>query len=192
MAIMSSPPPTGSDIAVTVVGPDRPGIVADVTAALAELRLNLTDSTMTLLRGHFAMMLVCSATGGVTADDVAAALEPVAASGHLLATARPLTDEPVPEPAGVGPVGLRPMSYTLVVHGADRLGIVAAMTAAIARAGGNITDLSTRLAGALYLLTAEIDLPAGADVGALGADLADEGERLGVTASLTPADADVL
>ena len=45
-------------IAVTVLGHDRPGIVADVTAALAGPAGNLEDSTMTLLRGHFAMVLL--------------------------------------------------------------------------------------------------------------------------------------
>ena len=49
----------------------------------------------------------------------------------------------------------------LSVHGADRLGIVAAMTRVLADAGGNITDLTTRLAGTLYVLVAEVELPAG-------------------------------
>lgn len=38
-------------LAVTVLGDDRPGIVAEVTAAVAGLGGNLEDSTMTLLRG---------------------------------------------------------------------------------------------------------------------------------------------
>ena len=179
-----------TDIAVTVVGPDRPGIVAEVSAALAELGLNLTDSTMTLLRGHFAMVLVCSPEAGghraATADEtaVAAALRPLTEAGHLVATARALDDEPPASAVG------RP--YTLVVHGADRLGIVAAMTGALARVGGNITDLTTRLAGTLYLLTAEVDLPTGTDVDALSTDLGDEAARLGVTAMLTAAEADML
>jgi glycine cleavage system transcriptional repressor len=193
-----------NDIAVTVVGPDRPGIIADVSAALAGLGLNLTDSTMTLLRGHFAMMLVCSPrpaaegqptaeghptaegrpTAEADADAVARALRPLTDSGHLIATARALDDEPPAETGGT--------PYTLVVHGADRLGIVAAMTAALARAGGNITDLTTRLAGTLYLLTAEVDLPVATDVDTVRTDLADQAARLGVTVSLTAAEADML
>jgi glycine cleavage system transcriptional repressor len=176
-----------TDIAVTIVGPDRPGIVAEVSAALAGLRLNLTDSTMTLLRGHFAMMLVCTPdpdAGDVNADQVNAALEPLAVPGHLIATARTLEDD---ESAGVPGA-----PYTLVVHGADRLGIVAAMTAVVARHGGNITDLTTRLAGTLYSLTAEIDVPDGADIPTLNADLAAQAERLGVTANLIIVEADML
>ena len=38
------------ELAVTVIGHDRPGIIADVTEILAGLGLNLTDSTMTRLR----------------------------------------------------------------------------------------------------------------------------------------------
>ena len=51
-------------IAVTVLGDDRPGIVADVTTALADLHGNLEDSTMTLLRGHFAMVLLVRTGAG--------------------------------------------------------------------------------------------------------------------------------
>jgi glycine cleavage system transcriptional repressor len=183
-----------NEIAVTVVGPDRPGIVAEVSAALAGLGLNLTDSTMTLLRGHFAMMLVCTSPSEptqVSAADVNAALAPLTDPGHLIAIARPLFDEPEDWPDESESVE-RANTYTLVVHGADRLGIVAAMTAVLARAGGNITDLTTRLAGSLYLLTAEVDLPAGADDDALSADLQAEAERLGVIASLTAVEADML
>ena len=57
---MSTDPAPTSLHAVTVLGPDRPGIIAETTGRLAELGLNIEDSTMTLLRGHFAMTLVCS------------------------------------------------------------------------------------------------------------------------------------
>ncbi len=83
--------------------------------------------------------------------------------------------------------------YVLSVHGADRPGIVAGVTATLAKHGGNITDLSTRLGHAgLYLLVAEVSLPPGVDVVALGAQLAEAGRDLGVGVSLRPADSDVL
>jgi glycine cleavage system transcriptional repressor len=170
-----------SEIAVTVVGRDRVGTVADVSAALAGLGLNLTDSSMTLLRGHFAMTLVCA--GDATTDDIERALAAVRADGRLAVTVSPV------EPSGAGGDG---DPYTLVVHGADRLGIVAAVTGALAGAGGNITDLSTRLAGDLYVLGAEVDLPRDADVTALRDRLDAVGRDLAVEISLRPSDADVL
>ena len=55
-----------NELAITVIGPDRTGIVADVSAALAGVGANLSDSTMTRLRGHFAMTLICT---GASAED---------------------------------------------------------------------------------------------------------------------------
>ena len=43
-------------LAVTVLGHDRPGIIAETTSVLADLGANLEDSTMTILRGHLAMV----------------------------------------------------------------------------------------------------------------------------------------
>jgi glycine cleavage system transcriptional repressor len=171
-----------NEYAITVVGRDRPGTVADVAAALAALGLNLTDSTMTLLRGHFAMMLMCA--GEATEADVTSALAPLTADGNLLATTRTLPPDPEPVRAG--------SPHQLVVHGADRLGIVAAVTEVLATADGNITDLSTRLTGALYSLTAEVDMPARADLAAVRHHLAEVAGRLGVEASLQPVEADML
>ena len=58
--------------AITVIGHDRPGIIAETTAVLAGLGLNLEDSTMTLLRGHFAMMLVCPGDAAAAAVEAGA------------------------------------------------------------------------------------------------------------------------
>ncbi|MFB9765181.1 amino acid-binding protein, partial [Nocardioides kongjuensis] len=66
------------------------------------------------------------------------------------------------------------------------------VVADVAAAGGNITDLTTRLAGDLYLLVAELDLPAGSDVSAVEGAIRASAERLGVTATLRPAEADEL
>lgn len=166
------------EFAVTVIGPDRIGIVADVAGSLAALGANLTDSTMTRLRGHFTMTLICSVEA--TRAEIERALEPVS---DLIVTVRevgpdePLTDTGAP--------------YLLSVHGGDKLGIVAAITRAVADAGGNITDLSTRLTGDLYLLVAETNLSMGT-FEALDKRLAEIAHELGVDVSLRPAEADVL
>jgi len=46
--------------AITFVAEDRPGIVADVTKILYDNGFNIDDSSSTLLRGIFAMILVVS------------------------------------------------------------------------------------------------------------------------------------
>ncbi|WP_328462984.1 amino acid-binding protein [Actinoplanes sp. NBC_00393] len=167
------------ELAITVIGPDRTGIVADVAEALAEVGANLTDSTMTRLRGHFAMTLICT---GPTADEVEQALEPIS-SGGLLATVRKV------EPEADGAVQGEP--YLVSVHGADRLGIVAAVTRVVAGSGGNITDLTTRLTGPLYVLVAEVDLPAGAGE-ELAERLAVAAAELGVDVTVRRSDSEIL
>lgn len=170
-------------IAVTVIGHDRPGIIADATAGLAGLGLNLEDSTMTLLRGHFAMMLICS--GDRSPAEVQEALAPLAADGRLQVSAAAVPDE---DAADV--LGRRP--YVLTVHGGDRPGIVSAVTRVLAAAGGNITDLTTRLTGDLYVAVAEVDLPADTDAGTVTDSLRAAGDELGVGVTLRPQETDVL
>lgn len=169
-----------NELAITVIGPDRTGIVADVAEALSGLGANLTDSTMTRLRGHFAMTLVCTGPG---VDEVQRALAPLSGAGGLLATVREVHQEADATTAGT--------PYLVSVHGADRLGIVAAVTRVVAAAGGNITDLTTRLAGPLYVLVAEVDVPPG-NADQLAARLADTAGELGVEVTLRSAVPDLL
>jgi glycine cleavage system transcriptional repressor len=169
-------------LAVTVLGHDRPGIIAETTGVLAELGGNLEDSTMTILRGHFAMVLLVS--GDVSAGDAESALNPMTDDGSLIVSVREVPVEQDLQPMG--------SAHLLSVHGADRPGIVSAIAAIVAQAGGNITDLSTRLTGDLYVLLAEVDIPAGVDVAALTRDLRAVGESLGVDAVLRPLDTDLL
>jgi glycine cleavage system transcriptional repressor len=168
-------------IAVTVLGDDRPGIVADVTAALADLHGNLEDSTMTLLRGHFAMVVLVRTVAD--AASVEAALKPLTAGGSLVINARVLAESTTP--TAVGP------AYSLRVHGADRPGIVATVTRIVAQHGANIVDLGTRLGGSLYVMTAELQVPDEHAAVALERDLTGAAAELGVEVHLSPVDDDV-
>ncbi len=46
-------------IIVTVQGVDKIGIVAAVTAKMAELEVNIEDIKQTLMQGHFVMFMLC-------------------------------------------------------------------------------------------------------------------------------------
>jgi glycine cleavage system transcriptional repressor len=171
-----------NEYAITVIGHDRPGIIADVAEILAGLGLNLTDSTMTRLRGHFTMTLICA--GPPPVEEIEHGLAALTGDGALVSAVR-----------RVGPEAQTPVSgshHVLTVHGADRLGIVAAVTRAVADMGGNITDLTTRLTGSLYVLAAEVDLPVGIEPEALQARLDAVAGALNVEIGLRPVEADVL
>jgi glycine cleavage system transcriptional repressor len=88
-------------------------------------------------------------------------------TGSLLVSVKEIPPEPEPAPLGA--------TYLLSVHGADRPGIVSSVTSVVADADGNITDLSTRLSGELYVLLAEVELPPTADVAALTSRLQEQG-----------------
>ena len=162
-----------TSLAITVVGHDRPGIIAQAAEVLSQCGMNLEDSSMTLLRGHFAMTLICAGEADVA--QIESALQPLV-NGSLDVTVREVPEEPELPPLG--------STYLVTVHGADRLGIVARLASVIAEAGGNITDLTTRLAGTLYVLLAEVDLPRSADVEALQGRLAGVSAELRVDTSM--------
>ena len=161
--------------AVTAVGPDAPGEIAALAEALAGLGANLEDASMTRLRGHFAMTLVASTDSPVAA--VEAALAPVSeASGlHLSVWS---VDDDAPLPAADRP-------WRVTLHGADRPGLVAGVARALAEAGANITDLSCRLVGELYVMTLEVESPDEPQLQGVA-------ERLSVTLHVEPVDEDVL
>lgn len=168
-------------LAITVLGHDRPGIIADVTAALALRDANVEDSSMTLLGGFFAWTLFVDTQA--QADEVAADLT-FLESDELVVSVFAVAEQRVSAGSAV--------PFVISVHGADRVGIVSAITAAIASFGGNITDLQTRLGGGLYVVVAEADFPPGTQDEQLRAALVAVGKDVGVDVSVNPAETDVL
>lgn len=166
-----------SSYAVTAVGPDAPGEVAALAEALAALGANLEDASMTRLRGHFAMTMVASVER--TAAEVEQALEQAGTGLHV--SVWDVTGD------AEGPATGSP--YRVTLHGADRPGLVATVARALASYDGNITDLTCRLVGDLYVMTVEVDL---VDAEPVAQALEQVGRDLGVTLHVEPVDEDVL
>ena len=123
--------------AVAAIGRDRPGIVAAVTHNLLDHELNVEDSQMTILGGHFTTMMIV--TGG-DAVDVGAL------RADLGATARELSLEAVSvEEVADTARAVSVPTHIVTVYGVDHPGIVHAVSAALAQCEVNITDLNTRL-----------------------------------------------
>ena len=69
---------------VTVIGKDRVGIIADVTALLAQYGVNVLDISQTVLQGYFTMiMLVDAAQCTVPFADLARTLDEAGAQRSL-------------------------------------------------------------------------------------------------------------
>jgi glycine cleavage system transcriptional repressor len=173
--------------AISLFGRDRPGIVAAVTRVLADAGCNLEDTSMTILRGHFAMMLVVSGAADADAADLEGRLGPVADRLDLHCSVRAVTDEVTAAAAG----GER---WSAAVYGADRPGLVARVSEALAARGVNIVDLETRVIGEpdpVYAMHFELDVPGG-QAPQVEADLRAVAAELGVEVSLHADDADLL
>ena len=174
-------------LAVAVVGADRPGIVAGVTGVLVDHDCNLEDTSMSILRGHFTMMLVVSAPAGVDTSALEAAVAE-AGGGELVVSVRPIGDDVPQSPAGA--------AWNLAVYGADRPGIVHRVTRLLADRGVNIVDLTTRVLGSgdppVYAMILDVTLPDTLDPEAVRGELQKVAEELGVECSLHPSEADVL
>jgi glycine cleavage system transcriptional repressor len=173
-------------LAISTIGADRPGIVAAVSRVLLDHGCNLEDTSMSRLHGEFVMMLIVD--GPASADDLGAALEPVAAELDLLVGVREI------DSAAATAAPARP--HIVSVYGADHPGILHGFADLLARHGVNITDVTTRLLDPhgtpVYLMVLEVDLPAGSDPETLAEELGTLADQLGVEASMHAAEPDIL
>jgi glycine cleavage system transcriptional repressor len=123
---------------LTLVGEDRPGIVAKLTKAIYEAGCSLGEASMIRLGGSFTIMLMVSADQSV--EGLERAVGPVARALGLRFHVDPVSG------------GLHRHLVPNVqvrVTGADRAGIVAEVTGALAETGFNILELESDVAGAV-------------------------------------------
>lgn len=121
---------------LTLVGADRPGIVAKVTQALYGAGASLGEASMIRLGGNFTIMMMVS--GERAPADLERAVLPVAEElglrFHIDPVEGGLHRHLVP-------------NVQVRVTGADRAGIVAGVTGALAAAGFNILELESDVVG---------------------------------------------
>ena len=121
---------------LTLVGEDRPGIVATISQALFTAGANLGETSMARLGGNFTIMMMVQYQPGAQALQVL--VTPVAESlglrVHVDAIEGHLHQHCIP-------------NVRVSVFGADRAGIVAQVTSAMHREGFNILDLQSDVGG---------------------------------------------
>ncbi len=133
---------------LTVVGADRPGIVARISQCLYQAGCNLGEASMIRLGGNFTIMLMIQTAQ--PRRQLEQALRPVteelALSLHLDPIEGHLHEHRQPD-------------VRITVFGADRSGIVAQVSGALAEAGLDILELESSVAGSrqhpLYIMQLE-------------------------------------
>ena len=176
-----------SCVLLSVSGHDRPGIVRDVAEAMLHLNANIEDSSMTALRGRFAMMLIVRLPENCSLGELKAALAELEQRTGLTVQSQAISEEEASsEP-------LEP-DHVITVHGADHVGIVHAVTEALAGLNISIVDVSTQTRateeGDVYMMVLEAN--AGDQGSAMQPALAAVAERIGVDIDIHELDDSVL
>ena len=150
--------------ALSAIGPDRPGIVADLAELIYECDCNLEDSSMTILGSEFAVLLSLTGEGEDTSQRLAAACKRLEWEKRLTVFVRPLDSEPVPYRAKE-----HATTYSLQVTGVDQAGMVAKFSRCLADHRCNINQMHTRSrpepeSGApTYTMDIKMDVPQNVD-----------------------------
>jgi glycine cleavage system transcriptional repressor len=167
--------------ALSAIGRDRPGIVADLAELIYECDCNLEDSSMTILGSEFAVLLLLSAVTPDAERHLASGCKRLEWEKRLTVFFRPLETEPVPYAART-----HARRFALQAIGVDRAGIVAKLARSLADQGVNIAAMTTQSrpepesGTPIYTVRVQLDVPREVDVAALERRLHAIGEELGV------------
>jgi glycine cleavage system transcriptional repressor len=150
---------TALHFAVTIIGKDRPGIVAGAAEVLYRLGCNIEDSSSTMLGGEFAMILIVSHGKPFSKTRLLEDFKAFGETMRLSVFVRTLTRDEMRYETPTGELCM------VSVYGSDRPGIVFRVTGELAERGINITDMNTRLIGTpeepVYVMMLEAVLPEG-------------------------------
>ncbi len=171
---------------LTVIGPDRPGLVDALAASIARAGGSWQKSRMARLSGHFAGIVEVDVPPG----EVWSLKEGLAQLADLGLTVQTT-------PAVDAEQKAAPRVAHLAFVGQDRAGLVQAIAHVLARAGVNVDELETHtflapMSGVqVFEADADVHLPAGLDLDVLRAELEAVARDLTVDVKLMPADGDV-
>jgi len=176
-----------SSVLLSISGHDRPGIVRDVAEALQHLNANIEDSSMTALRGRFTMMLIVRLSGNISLGELKAALAELEQRTRLTVQSQTISDEEASTPP-------QEPDHVVTVHGADKVGIVYAVTNALATLDISVVDVSTQSRpserGHVYMMVLEV--AAGDQGNAMKSALDDVAKKIGVDVDIHELDDAVL
>ena len=156
-----------TQLVLTAVGPDRPGLVGEITGHLQSAGGNILDSRMVNLRGQFALVLLMEAEPAAVdalEKTLPATLE---AMGLKLTVTR---QSPLRQPVAGVPMKLK--TYSM-----DQPGIVHRITSVLHSNGVNIEELSSRQESApfdgtpLFLMEMRVTVPPAMPIRKLRAEL---------------------
>ncbi|UTW05477.1 ACT domain-containing protein (plasmid) [Amphritea atlantica] len=148
-----------TSLVLTVIAPDKPGLVEQLSQTIASNKGNWLESSMSRLAGKFAGILTVSVPDA-QADTLLEALQKLESQGMKVIAERS-SEATTPTDSN---------SITLELIGHDKPGIVREISQALSRYNINVERLSTELvsgsmsAELLFKADADLTVPAGVDL----------------------------
>jgi glycine cleavage system transcriptional repressor len=169
-------------LVITALGEDRPGIVNDVSRAIADSGCNIEDSRMTVLGGDFAVILLVSGKW----NELAKLENSLPALGRRLNLL--LNTKRTEPPRRRGDM----LPYAVEVVAIDHPGIVHQLANFFSKREINIRDMATASYAAahtgtpMFSVQMTIDVPAGTHIAALREEFMDFCDQLNLDAIMEP------
>ena len=169
-------------VILSVLGQDRPGIVATITGVLARQQCNIENVSQTILQSQFAGIFVVSTPADLSLEILEQGLVKEMQILDLSVQVKKVQDQEVT----LFPDNSEP--FIITTEGPDRIGLVAGITEIIAKYGANITNLQAVFKGGDApgdnIMIYEVDIPLKADQKAFDKDLRQRAAELALDISI--------
>ncbi len=170
-------------VIISVLGKDRPGIIAAVSRILFEHDCNIENVSQTILQSEFAGIFIATTPDDLSAEELHRYFEQGLAPLSLYAHIKPVRQT---EPASDFTGDAEP--FVITTRGPDRKGLVAEITQVIAKYRVNVTNLQAVFKGGddpnKNIMIYEVDIPVLTDQQPLYADLREKADKLNLTISI--------
>lgn len=169
-------------VVISVLGQDRPGIIAQVSRALFLKGCNIENVSQTILQAEFSGIFIVGVPEALSLSDIKAFLEAETAALKLHFYIKTL--ETTFHQLVTGPS----QPFVVCTQGPDRKGLVAAITGVMAEFKVNVTHLQAVFEGGddpnKNIMIYEVEIPVDTDKAALDDELRKTAASLGLQISI--------
>lgn len=173
-------------VVLTAVGPDRPGLVDEISSFLADNNINIEDSRMAVLGGEFAVIMLTSGVAGFT-DLLGRELARIEKTTGLSIKIRPTL---APHERKMQPS----LPYKFTATSMDHPGIVHEITRVFHQHSINIESMDTHVTHApvsgtpIFNMKCIINIPAGEKLSSVRRELEELGDRMDIDIEIVAVD----
>ncbi|GBC59908.1 hypothetical protein DENIS_0850 [Desulfonema ishimotonii] len=169
-------------VVITVLGQDRPGIIARISKGLFHQDCNIENVSQTILQSEFSGIFIVSVPEDLSPDGLRDRLEKELEGLDIQVYIKASAAGDMPNISGSGE------PFVITTKGPDRKGLVATITEVIARYEANVTNMQAVFKGGddpdRNIMIYEVTIPADTDMKALDAELRQKATALGLEISI--------